>query len=137
VEDEPNLGRIVSETLEQHGFDVVLVKDGARVLENFKSILPDVCVLDVMLPHVDGFELGKEIRSRFESMPIIFLTAKTQTKDVVKGFSSGGTDYLKKPFSIEELVARINNQLQLLERKFLNGADEEIVLSRFRFVPKK
>src|SRR5437868_5077381 len=103
VEDEINLGRIVSETLEQKGFDVLLVKDGGKVIESFKSFSPDVCVLDVMLPHVDGFELGKEIRSRYQSLPIIFLTAKTQTKDVVQGFESGGTDYVRKPFSVDEL----------------------------------
>jgi len=137
VEDEINLGRIVSESLEQRGFDVTLVKDGAKVMECFKIFSPDVCVLDVMLPHIDGFELGREIRSRFETLPIIFLTAKTQTKDVVQGFESGGTDYVRKPFSVEELVVRINNQLQLLSKQSMNGSDEEILLSRFKFFPKK
>ncbi|MFI5135781.1 MAG: response regulator transcription factor [Chitinophagales bacterium] len=137
VEDEINLGRIVSESLEQHGFELLLVKDGAKVLDSFKSFTPDVCVLDVMLPHVDGFELGKEIRTRYETLPIIFLTAKTQTKDVVEGFESGGTDYVRKPFSVEELIARINNQLQMLSKQSLNGSEEEIQLSRFRFFPKK
>jgi DNA-binding response OmpR family regulator len=137
VEDESNLGRIVSETLDSRGFDVMLVKDGAKVMESFKSFTPDVCVLDVMLPHIDGFELGKEIRSRYETLPIIFLTAKTQTPDVVKGFDSGGTDYMRKPFSVEELIVRINNQLQLLTKQSINGSEEEITLSSFRFFPKK
>lgn len=137
VEDEPNLGRIVSETLEQRNFEVMLVKDGARVMECFKTFSPDICVLDIMLPHLNGYELGKEIRTRFEKLPIIFLTAKTQTEDVVKGFTSGGTDYLRKPFSMEELVARINNQMQLASRQNLNDEEEEILLSRFRFLPKK
>ena len=137
VEDEPNLGRIVCETLEQKGFEVLLVKDGAKVMASFKSFTPDVCVLDVMLPHVDSFELGKKIRILYESLPIIFLTAKTLTADVVKGFDSGGTDYVPKPFSVEELIVRINNQLQLLTKQQLNGSDEEILLSRFRFFPKK
>jgi DNA-binding response OmpR family regulator len=90
-----------------------------------------------MLPHLNGYELGKEIRTRFEKLPIIFLTAKTQTEDVVKGFSSGGTDYLRKPFSMEELVVRINNQMQLASNENLNDDAEEILLSRFRFLPKK
>lgn len=137
VEDEINLGRIVSETLEQRGFEVLLVKDGAKVMESFKTFVPDVCMLDVMLPHIDGFELGKNIRERYEQLPIIFLTAKTQTPDVVQGFSSGGTDYIRKPFSVEELIVRINNQLQLASKQSMNGSNEEIQLSTFRFFPKK
>lgn len=137
VEDEINLGRIVSETLETKGFEVLLVKDGAKVMESFKTFTPDVCVLDVMLPHVDGFELGREIRSRYPLLPIIFLTAKTQTKDVVQGFESGGTDYVRKPFSMEELIARINNQLVLATNQSLTKGEEEIKLSRFLFYPQK
>ena len=137
VEDEINLGRIVSETLETKGFEVLLVKDGAKVMESFKTFTPDVCVLDVMLPHVDGFELGREIRSRYPSLPIIFLTAKTQTKDVVQGFESGGTDYVRKPFSMDELIARINNQLVLATNQSLTKGEEEIKLSRFLFYPQK
>ncbi|HYV90311.1 MAG TPA: response regulator transcription factor [Chitinophagales bacterium] len=137
VEDEPNLGRIVSETLEQRNFEVMLIKDGNKVMDSFKIFSPDVCVLDIMLPHVNGYELGKEIRTRFEKLPIIFLTAKTQTEDVVKGFTSGGTDYLRKPFSMEELVVRINNQMQLASIQNSNSDEEEIILSRFKFLPKK
>ncbi|MBX7142049.1 MAG: response regulator transcription factor [Chitinophagales bacterium] len=137
VEDEINLGRIVSETLETKGFEVLLVKDGAKVMESFKIFTPDVCVLDVMLPHVDGFELGQEIRSRYPALPIIFLTAKTQTKDVVQGFESGGTDYVRKPFSMDELIARINNQLVLATNQSLTRGEEEIKLSRFLFYPQK
>lgn len=137
VEDEINLGRIVSEMMETTGFEVLLVKDGAKVMESFKSFSPDVCVLDVMLPHVDGFELGREIRLRYPSLPIIFLTAKTQTKDVVQGFESGGTDYVRKPFSMEELLARINNQLHLVHHRLIDDSMEVIQLSRCRFFPKK
>ncbi len=135
VEDEPNLGTIVSETLEQKGFDVVLVKDGAKVLEQFSLFMPDICVLDVMLPHVDGFELGKEIRKKYHQLPIIFLTAKTQTQDVVEGFASGGTDYIRKPFSVDELVVRIHNQLHLKQQH--NIVTDEINIGGFKFLPKK
>lgn len=135
VEDEPNLGTIVSETLEQKGFHVVLVKDGAKVLEEFKTYTPDICVLDVMLPHIDGFELGREIRKKYDQLPIIFLTAKTQTQDVVEGFSSGGTDYIRKPFSVDELVVRIHNQLHLKQQH--NVVTDEISIGKFKFLPKK
>lgn len=136
VEDEPNLGIIVSETLQQKGFDVLLVKDGALVMDNFKKFVPDICVLDVMLPNVDGFELGKQIRNLNKNMPIIFLTAKTQTHDVIEGFSAGGTDYIRKPFSIEELVARINNQFQLLNNQLPNSSGT-ITIGKYIFNPQK
>ncbi len=135
VEDEPNLGTIVSETLEQKGFDVLLVKDGAKVMDSFKMFNPDICVLDVMLPHIDGFELGKQIRRRFDHLPIIFLTAKAQTQDVVDGFAAGGTDYMRKPFSIDELVVRIHNQLRIQQQQ--NAVTEEISIGSFKFLPRK
>lgn len=136
VEDEPNLGIIVSETLQQKGFDVLLIKDGALVMDNFKKFVPDICILDVMLPNVDGFELGKQIRNLNKNMPIIFLTAKTQTHDVIEGFSAGGTDYIRKPFSIEELVARINNQFQLLNNQLPNSTGT-ITIGKYIFNPQK
>lgn len=135
VEDELNLGTIVSETLEVKGYDVRLIKDGARVMESFASFTPDICILDVMLPHIDGFVLGKEIKDRFPDMPVIFLTAKTQTQDVVKGFASGGTDYLRKPFSMEELVVRIENQFALQQKENKYSPREDIKLGNFRYMP--
>jgi DNA-binding response OmpR family regulator len=113
IEDEVFLGKVVRESLENKGFEVLLEGNGAKVMQHFKSFMPHVCVVDVMLPHIDGYTLAKTIRNQYPAMPIIFLTAKTQTQDVVKGFESGGTDYVRKPFSIEELVARIENQLHL------------------------
>jgi DNA-binding response OmpR family regulator len=112
VEDELFLGKIVKESLESRQYDVVMESDGANVLSVFQKLKPDVCVLDVMLPNKDGFTLAEEIRGVNESVPIIFLTAKTQTDDLVKGFSSGGNDYIRKPFSMEELIARIENALR-------------------------
>ncbi|HET8573632.1 MAG TPA: response regulator [Edaphocola sp.] len=107
VEDEENLATIVRETMVLQGFTVEHEKDGQQVIKSMEDFSPDICVLDVMLPNVDGFSLGKLIRKIYPQMPIIFLTAKSQTKDVLEGFASGGTDYLKKPFSLEELMARI------------------------------
>lgn len=109
AEDEIFLGKIVKESLESRGFDIHMISDGREVIRAFHDFKPDVCVLDVMMPHRDGFELAKEIRNSDPAMPIIFLTAKTQTEDVLEGFKSGGNDYLKKPFSMEELIIRIQN----------------------------
>jgi DNA-binding response OmpR family regulator len=113
VEDENYLARIVTDTLELKGYEVMHKKDGLGLLENISGFNPDICVLDVMLPHIDGFSLGSTIRHLYPELPIIFLTAKSQTQDVLEGFSSGGTDYLKKPFSMEELMVRIDNQIRL------------------------
>src|SRR5688572_18037897 len=86
--------------------------DGGKATELFKKVKPDICVLDIMLPNKDGFTIADEIRELDEEVPIIFLTAKTQTEDVVKGFSLGGNDYIRKPFSMEELIVRIKNLLR-------------------------
>ena len=112
VEDEVFLAKIVRESLESRGFEVIMESDGAKVLTSFRMNKPDICVLDVMLPNKDGFELAEEIRNLDKEIPILFLTAKTQTEDLVKGFSLGGNDYIRKPFSMEELIVRINNALK-------------------------
>jgi DNA-binding response OmpR family regulator len=150
AEDELFLGKIVKESLESRGFAVQMEADGANVVALFKKDKPDICVLDVMLPNKDGFAIADEIRLLDEEVPIIFLTAKTQTEDVVKGFSLGGNDYVRKPFSIEELIVRIQNLLRnkgtalqkisggvvtmgkysfLLNRQVLSGGSEERKLS--------
>jgi DNA-binding response OmpR family regulator len=113
IEDEPSLGKIVHVTLEKQGYEVVWESNGAKVISLFESFIPDICVLDIMLPNIDGYSLCKTIRGLFPKLPVIFLTAKTETADLVKGFECGGTDYIRKPFSIEELIARIENQLKL------------------------
>jgi DNA-binding response OmpR family regulator len=113
VEDEVFLGRIVKESLESRGFEVIMESDGAKALDVFKKTKPEICVLDIMLPNKDGFEIADQIRDLDEDLPIIFLTAKTQTEDVVKGFTLGGNDYIRKPFSMEELIVRIQNLLRL------------------------
>lgn len=123
VEDELFLGKIVKESLESRGYHVIMESDGARVLDVFRQNNPDVCVLDVMLPGVDGFTLATGIREMNEEIPIIFLTAKTQTADLVKGFSVGGNDYIRKPFSMEELIVRIENVLR--SKRTVKGGNEE------------
>lgn len=139
VEDEPFLGKIVKETLENQNYDLMWINDGALVMNTFADFTPDICILDVMLPNVDGFSLGRQIRSIYPAMPIIFLTAKIEIDDVIKGFDSGGTDYIKKPFSVKELIVRIQNQLKL--KSNTNGINneqaEEIMLGNIRFIPAK
>ena len=115
AEDEPALGQIVKESLETKGFQVLFCKDGAEALETYYKEKPQLLVLDVMMPKKDGFTLAKEIRMQDEHIPIIFLTAKSQTQDVVEGFTLGGNDYLKKPFSMEELIVRIKNLLDQIK----------------------
>ena len=112
AEDEMFLGKIVKESLESRGFNVVMEADGGKVFSAFQKENPDICILDIMMPNKDGFEVADEIRNVNEEVPIIFLTAKTQTEDVVKGLTIGGNDYIRKPFSMEELIARINNVLR-------------------------
>ena len=127
VEDELFLGKIVKESLESRGYLVIMESDGAQVVEQFRQCNPDVCVLDVMLPGVDGFTLATEIRQLNENIPIIFLTAKTQTADLVKGFSVGGNDYIRKPFSMEELIVRIENVLKGKKSAKTNGETIDMV----------
>lgn len=133
VEDEMFLGKIVKESLESRGYEVVMESDGADVLQTFKRINPHVCVLDVMLPNKDGFTLAGEIRAENDKVPIIFLTAKTQTEDLVKGFSSGGNDYIRKPFSMEELIVRIDNVMRHRQDGKAVSNQDEVKLGKFLF----
>ncbi|RBQ03151.1 response regulator transcription factor [Pedobacter miscanthi] len=112
AEDEPFLARIVLDGLTSSGYDVKLALDGALALKLFQEQKPDICVLDIMMPQKDGYTLAAEIRKSDPDIPIIFLSAKALTEDVVMGFKSGGNDYLKKPFSIDELLVRMESLLK-------------------------
>src|SRR3954468_21226178 len=98
IEDEPFLGRIVKESLESRDFDVTMLADGRQTTSIFEKVKPDICVLDIMLPVKDGYSIAKEIRRLHPIVPIIFVTAKIQTEDLLKGFEAGGNDYIRKPF---------------------------------------
>lgn len=130
AEDEPALGQIIKESLETRDFTVILCDNGEKALEAYQSQSPELLVLDVMMPKKDGFTLAKEIRTIDDSIPIIFLTAKSQTQDVVEGFTIGGNDYLKKPFSMEELIVRINN---LLHRTKVQKGSEILAVGSYMF----
>lgn len=131
VEDEPFLGRIVKESLESRDYHVTMVADGALAQQAFEQTKPDICVLDVMLPNKDGFAIAQSIRQLNPYIPIIFVTAKTQTEDLLKGFDLGGNDYLRKPFSMEELIARVNNLLQITRKT--PGTQEVVSIGKFEF----
>jgi len=121
AEDEPALGLIIKESLETRNFKVLLCENGEQAYQVYKEEQPELLVLDVMMPKKDGFTLAKEIRMEDDHIPIIFLTAKSQTQDVVEGFTIGGNDYLKKPFSMEELIVRINNLIDRSELQRSTG----------------
>lgn len=124
AEDEAVLAQIVKESLETRGFKVIHCADGEAVMPAYQEHHPDLLVLDVMMPKKDGFTVAKEIRNINAQLPIIFLTAKSQTKDVVEGFTVGGNDYLKKPFSMEELIVRMQN---LLRSTTVKESDSELI----------
>lgn len=130
AEDEPSLGQIVKESLETRDFEVFLAEDGEKAFEYYSSENPDILVLDVMMPKKDGFTLAREVRTENSHIPIIFLTAKSQTKDVLDGFEHGGNDYLKKPFSMEELIVRIH---ALLDRIKLKMDHDKISIGEYTF----
>jgi DNA-binding response OmpR family regulator len=133
VEDEVFLAKIVKESLESRGFEVVMENDGYAAFSSFKKAQPDICVLDIMLPNKDGFAIADEIRNINKTIPIIFLTAKTQTDDVVKGFTVGGNDYIRKPFSMEELIVRIQNLLQLRDHHPTKITADSVCIGKFNF----
>ena len=130
AEDEPALGQIIKESLETRNFNVLLCENGEKAYQVYKQSKPELLVLDVMMPKKDGFTLAKEIRLEDDAIPILFLTAKSQTEDVVEGFNIGGNDYLKKPFSIEELIVRINN---LLNRTQLQKTADILEIGSYTF----
>lgn len=133
VEDEVFLGKIVKESLESRGFEVVMEADGGRAMEVFAGSQADICVLDIMLPNKDGFAIADEIRQLNEDIPIIFLTAKTQTEDVIKGFSVGGNDYIRKPFSVEELIVRIQHALRRRVDAPAQTSSDSVAIGKFHF----
>ena len=130
AEDEPSLGMIIKESLETRDFEVLHCKNGTEALQTYRMEKPELLVLDVMMPKLDGFALAQEVRRYDKQVPIIFLTAKSQTKDVVEGFEHGGNDYLKKPFSMEELIVRIKALLGRVQHK---QSKEVIPIGRFNF----
>lgn len=112
VEDDPNLGAVLQEFLELKSYNVTLVTDGDAALDSIQSGTYDICVLDVMLPKRSGFEVAREVRRFNQEMPIIYLTARGKIEDKAEGYAAGGDDYLTKPFSMDELLLRMQAVLR-------------------------
>lgn len=107
VEDDTSLGFVLKDNLTLRGYDIMLFADGESGIKAFQPGVFDLCILDVMLPKIDGFTIGKAIREYDKQIPILFLTAKSMNEDKLEGFRLGGDDYITKPFNMDELVARI------------------------------
>ena len=112
VDDEPNIADVVSMALRYEGFEVESAGDGAAALRAVDSFRPHLLVLDIMLPDMEGFEVARRLGAQRADVPIVFLTARDATEDKVRGLTMGGDDYVTKPFSLEELVARIRTILR-------------------------
>ena len=121
AEDDRDFGNILSQYISISGFDVTLARDGKEAWELFVRDKPDLCVLDVMMPEMDGFMLGEKIKEGRPEIPIIFLTAKSLKEDIVRGLKIGADDYITKPFDPEVLILRINN---ILKRAYSSANDE-------------
>lgn len=134
AEDEISLAQIIKESLETRNFEVLVCHNGVEAFDCFINESPEILVLDVMMPKKDGFSLAEDIRKLDKTIPIIFLTAKSQTQDVVDGFTIGGNDYIRKPFSMEELIVRVN---ALLGRVSTEKNSELISIGNYLFDPVK
>lgn len=128
IEDDYTLSTIISETLTDEGFDVVTAKNGIDGLEAFVNNSPELVISDIMMPRMDGFNLGKHIRSINPKIPLIFLTALSSIKDIETGFDIGADDYIKKPFKMRELILRIK---ALIKRSYPDKTEEENTEARY------
>jgi DNA-binding response OmpR family regulator len=134
LEDELQLAKIVSETLRTRGFAVTHLANGVLGMDAVRKSGFDVCIVDVMMPFMDGYTFVEELRKTDKQLPVLFLTAKSQTEDLIKGYQSGGNDYLKKPFSLEELILRLN---ELLRRSASNQTPASITIGQYTFYTAK
>jgi DNA-binding response OmpR family regulator len=121
AEDDRDFGNILAQYVTMSGFEVSLGRDGNEAWEIFKSAKPDICVLDVMMPEMDGFTLAEKIKEMDSNVPLIFLTARSLKEDIVRGLKIGADDYITKPFDPEVLILRINN---ILKRAYSSANDE-------------
>lgn len=136
VEDDENLGSLLQEYLKAKDYSTDWAKDGEKGYKAFMNQKYDICILDIMMPHKDGLSLAKDIRTINSEIPIIFLTAKSMQEDVIEGFRAGGDDYMKKPFSMEELLFRIDALLRRSNKHKENQPDF-FQLGKFLFDPNK
>lgn len=126
AEDDVDFGNILSQYVLLSGFEVTLARNGRDAWELFHTDRPDICVFDVMMPEMDGFTLAEKMRSEEPGIPFIFLTAKSQREDIIRGLKLGADDYVTKPFDPEMLILRINNIL----RRVYATSDDEFLISK-------
>lgn len=134
VEDEATLAMIIQETLSSEGFDVTIAHDGVKGLEMLQHKKPDILVVDIMMPQMDGFEMVRRIRKTDSRTPVLFLTARSAVSDVVEGFEIGGNDYLRKPFSMLELIVRIKSLVHHITgaRPLTDNSENTVRIGRYR-----
>ncbi|MBB6001785.1 MULTISPECIES: response regulator transcription factor [Arcicella] len=138
AEDDPNLGTLLQEYLTIKGYETILAKDGDDALTKFVQQDYDLCIFDVMMPKKDGFTLAKEVRMSDKDTPIIFLTAKAMKEDTLQGFKLGADDYMTKPFSMEELLARLQAVLRRSQKVELqNEKISNFIIRGFAFDAEK
>jgi two-component system, OmpR family, response regulator len=135
AEDDPNLGVLIQEYLSAKGFYVQLSVNGEAAFSVFLKEKWNLCILDVMMPLMDGFTLAREIRKHNKDIPIVFLTAKTMRDDAIEGFKAGADDYITKPFSMEELLMRIRAILKRTEKGSQDVSPSEYRIGRYSFNP--
>lgn len=134
VEDDESLSFVTRDNLELNGYEVTYCDDGRKALDTIKSGQRfDLCILDVMLPEVDGFDLAKAIRERDEQVPVIFLSAKSMKQDRIHGLSIGADDYMTKPFSIEELLLKIEIFLRRSKVTMPTKNDKPVMIGNYHF----
>ena len=137
AEDDENLGLLLREYLIAKGYDADLYPDGEIAYKGFMKEHYDICILDIMMPKKDGFTLAKDIRIVNADIPILFLTAKNMKEDVLEGFKLGADDYITKPFSMEELILRIEAILRRTSQENQASAQPVFTLGRFSFDTRK
>ncbi|MFZ9660636.1 MAG: response regulator transcription factor [Chitinophagaceae bacterium] len=135
-EDDPNLGMVLKNYLELNDFEVVLERDGRLGLAAFQREKFDLCLLDVMMPNVDGFTLAEDIRDINPDVPLFFLSAKTMKEDIIQGYKLGADDYITKPFDSEVLLLKIRAILKRNEELHKEIANTEYDLGQYHFNPK-
>jgi DNA-binding response OmpR family regulator len=132
AEDDMSLGYVIKDNLQDAGYEVVLCPDGQTAIEKFDKTQYDICLLDVMMPNKDGFTVARKIRQQSDMVPILFLTAKSMEEDKVKGFLTGADDYITKPFSMQELLLRMDVFIRR-SRKLHADLVQEFSIGQMRF----
>jgi two-component system OmpR family response regulator len=135
-EDDANLGMVLKEFLELHNYDVTLERDGRLGLVAFKNDKYDLCLLDVMMPNIDGFKVAEEIRDLNPDVPLFFISAKTMKEDIIQGYKLGADDYITKPFDSEVLMHKIKVILKRNDEQIILEDNIEYTFGNFHFVPR-